>query len=201
MKKTFLNKQSYNKIIKEWAAARNDSAINKPIVDFLERIKSNGIILDIGCGTGFPIAKYFSENNYSVTGIDVAENMIEVAKSGEIKNSEFILCDFFDFESDMEFDGILAWDSLFHFPKERQEEIYPKIYDLLVPGGYFLFTHGKKEDEHTDKMFEELFYYSCLSRINVLHLLENLGFELIYEIENFVEENVQRDWVVLVQKR
>ncbi|MEN2416009.1 class I SAM-dependent DNA methyltransferase [Flavobacterium mesophilum] len=201
MENSSLNKNSYNKIADRWKEIRNNSALNKPILDFLEKVKPNGNILDIGCGTGLPIAKYFSEENHFVTGIDISEKMIEIAKSREIKNAAFYVSDFFDFKTSEKFEGIIAWDSLFHFPKERQKEIYSTIYDLLLPGGYFLFTHGKQEDEHTDKMFDELFYYSCLSRNEVLDLIQNLGFELIYEIENFVEENTERDWVVLVQKK
>ncbi|WP_426485094.1 class I SAM-dependent DNA methyltransferase [Flavobacterium sp. 2] len=201
MKNAAVNKKSYNKIVDEWAKIRNNSAINKPIKDFLEKTQPNGTILDIGCGTGLPIAKYLSENNQSVIGIDFSENMIEIAKSQEIQNSQFFVCDFFDFKSNENFNGIIAWDSLFHFPKEQQKAIYSKIYDLMLPGGYFLFSHGKKEDEHTDKMFGEPFYYSCLSRKDVLILMADLGFRLEYEIENFVEENTQRDWVVLVQKK
>ncbi|MTH16756.1 class I SAM-dependent methyltransferase [Flavobacterium sp. LC2016-01] len=202
MEKASVNKKSYNKIVTEWAKIRNNSSVNKPIIDFSQKIKPNGNILDIGCGTGNPIAKYFSENYHSVIGIDFSEKMIEIAKSQEIKNAQFIVSDFFDFETDKKFDGIIAWDSLFHFPKKRQEEIYSKVYNLLLPNGYFLFTHGKeKDDEHTDQMFGEPFYYSCLSRDNVLRIMTDLGFRLEYEIENFVEENTQRDWVVLVQKK
>ncbi|KAF2506745.1 class I SAM-dependent methyltransferase [Flavobacterium zhairuonense] len=201
MEKASLNKNSYNKIADHWAKVRNNSALNRPIFDFLEKVKPNSNILDIGCGTGFPIAKYFSDKNQSVCGIDISEKMIETAKSAAIKNAEFFVSDFFDFETNEKFNGIIAWDSLFHFPKERQKEIYPKIYDLMLSGGYFLFTHGKQEDEHTDKMFDESFYYGCLSRTEVLDLMMSLGFELVYEIENFVEENTERDWVVMVRKK
>ncbi|WP_026729852.1 class I SAM-dependent DNA methyltransferase [Flavobacterium denitrificans] len=201
MENLLLNRDSYNKIVAQWIKIRNNSVLNKPILDFLEKLKPNGNILDIGCGTGFPIAKHFSDQHHSVIGIDISEKMIEAAKSESIKNAAFFLSDFIDFKTKEKFNGIIAWDSLFHFPKERQKEIYPKIYDLLLSGGYFLFTHGKQEDEHTDKMYDEPFYYSCLSRNDVLDLMKNLGFELIYEIENFVEENTERDWVVLVRKK
>ncbi|MEN2402474.1 class I SAM-dependent methyltransferase [Flavobacterium sp. MC2016-06] len=195
-----MNKDSYNKIIENWIKARNNAIVNKPILDFAARIKPEGNILDIGCGTGLPIAKYFSMNNFSITGIDASSKMIETAKSNKIENAEFLICDFFDFNSDQKFNGIIAWDSLFHFPKQRQIEIYRKVYDLLLPGGYFLFTHGKEEGEHVDKMFGESFYYSCLSRDFVLNLMTEIGFEIEYSIENFVEENDQRDWVVLARK-
>jgi len=194
-----MNTESYNKIAIHWAKARNNAIVNKPIVDFTEKIKPNGKILDIGCGTGKPIAEYLSDQQFSITGIDVSDKMIECAKANDIKNAHFLVCDFFDFESDDLFDGIIAWDSLFHFPKNRQIEIYSRIYKLLNPDGFFLFTHGKQEDEHTDQMFGETFYYSCLSKDFVLELLNDVGFKVIFSIENFVEENDRRDWVVLVK--
>ncbi|CAD0007034.1 class I SAM-dependent DNA methyltransferase [Flavobacterium chungangense] len=195
------NKDSYNKIINSWINARNNTIVNKPIIDFADYINSKGTILDIGCGTGMPIAKYLSDRNFSITGVDLSAKMIEAAKSVGINNVVFCICDFFDFDSDEKFNGVIAWDSLFHFPKERQIEIYNKVYQLLAPGGYFLFTHGKKEDEHIDKMFGEQFYYSCLSKDFVLSLMKDLGFDIVYSIENFVEEKDQRDWVVLARKK
>lgn len=195
------NKDSYNKIIDSWIKARNNAIVNKPVIDFADHINSTETILDIGCGTGMPITKYLSDRNFSITGIDQSAKMIEMAKSAGIKNAVFSTCDFFDFESDEKFNGIIAWDSLFHFPKECQKEIYSKVYHLLSPGGYFLFTHGKEEDEHIDRMFGEQFYYSCLSKDFVLGLMKELGFEIVYSIENFVEEKDQRDWVVLARKK
>lgn len=195
-----MNKNSYNRIIDDWIKARNNSIVNKPIIDFADRINTNGNILDIGCGTGLPIDKYFSERNFSIIGIDASDKMLEIAKSNEIKNTQFFLSDFFNFDSNERFDGIIAWDSLFHFPKQRQKDIYSKVYSLLNPGGFFLFTHGKEENEHIDEMFGEQFYYSCLSKDFVLDLMNEIGFELEYSIEEFVEGNDQRDWIVLARK-
>jgi len=195
-----MNKGSYNKIIHDWSKARSSSFVNKPIMDFAGKIKSKGRILDIGCGTGFPIAKYLSDLDFNITGIDTSDKMIEMAKSGGIMNSEFLLFDFFDFEPSEKYDGIIAWDSLFHFPKKRQIEIYGKVYNLLNLGGFFLFTHGKDEDEHTDEMFGEQFYYSCLSKDIVLNLMSKIGFKLEYSIENYVEGKDHRAWVVLARK-
>src|SRR5690606_7543385 len=126
--------------------------------------------------------------------------MLEIAKSNEIKNTQFLLSDFFNFDSNERFDGIIAWDSLFHFTKQRQNDIYDKVYRLLNPGGFFLFTHGKEENEHVDEMFGEQFYYSSLSKDFVLDLMSQIGFELEYSIENFVEGRDHRDWVVLARK-
>lgn len=61
------------------------------------------------------------------------------------------------------FDGILAWDSLFHLPLDKQEQAIRKIVKLLKPNGIFLFTAGGKAGELTSTMFETEFYYSSLS--------------------------------------
>lgn len=159
------NKDSYNKIISSWIEARNNAIVNKPVIDFADYINPEGTILDIGCGTGLPIAKYLSDRNFSISGIDQSAKMIETAKSVGIKNTVFHICDFFDFESDEKFNGIIAWDSLFHFPKERQEEIYGKVYNLLVPGGYFLFTTEKKKTNILTKCLENNFIIAVCQKI------------------------------------
>ena len=46
-------------------------------------------ILDVGCGTGNHL-KYFANEHVSILGIDPSEEMIEVAKSKKILNTDFI---------------------------------------------------------------------------------------------------------------
>jgi 2-polyprenyl-3-methyl-5-hydroxy-6-metoxy-1,4-benzoquinol methylase len=80
-----INKESYNKIAEKWAEIRSKHHLNTLVKDFSLKIKPNGKILDIGCGTGYPIAKYFSDNGFSVVGIDISENMLQKAKDQKIK--------------------------------------------------------------------------------------------------------------------
>ncbi|MDR0474628.1 MAG: class I SAM-dependent methyltransferase [Treponema sp.] len=110
-----INKESYNKIAEAWAEIRLKHQLNTLVKDFSLKIKPNGKILDIGCGTGYPIAKYFSDNGFSVVGIDISENMLQKAMGQKIKNAQFILCDFFAYKPIDKYDGIIAYDSFFHF--------------------------------------------------------------------------------------
>jgi len=198
---TGMNKQSYNKIALEWASVRNNAFVSKLVIDFAEKINSQGHILDIGCGTGSPLARFLSDNHFFVTGIDASDRMIEIAQSTNLKNAEFSSCDFFDFESTMQFDGVLAWDSFFHFPKEKQPLIYPKVSNFLKHGGYLLFTHGNGDDEHVDSMMGEPFYYSCLPKGTVHQLLINSGFSVEYMLEDYLENGTHRTLVVLARKK
>lgn len=195
-----MNKESYNAISRQWADSRNNSFVSKLVIDFANQITPGGKILDVGCGTGLPLAGYLAERGFNVTGIDASDQMIEVAKSLNIKSAQFTCCDFFDFNSMDQFDGILAWDSLWHFPKEKQESIYPKVSGLLKSGGYLLFTHGNVDGEHVNTMMGESFYYSSLSKELVYKLLRGNGFEIEAVLENFIERDTDRAFVVLARK-
>jgi len=195
-----MNKTSYNQIAGQWAVVRDNSFVSELIVDFARKLKPNAEVLDIGCGTGYPIAKFLSDQGLNITGIDASEEMISLAKSHQIENSQFFVTDFFNFTSEKQYDGIIAWDSLFHFPKNKQAEIYPLIYKLLKPGGYFLFTHGKRDGEHQDKMMGHPFYYSALSKDHVCEILTELGFMIRYVHEDFMERGSHRELVVFTTK-
>ena len=194
------NKNSYNEIAKKWNDHREKTNVEKIIIEFASKIKHKGNILDIGCGTGFPIAKYLSDNSFSVTGIDISEEQIEIANSKKIDSAEFYVCDFFNFIPDKKYDGIIAFDSFFHFPKERQKEIYNKVSGWMETGAYLLFTHGKNENETEGEMYGKSFYYSSLDTNDVKKLLleNNLNVEL--SIENYKEENMDRDLIIIAKK-
>lgn len=195
-----MNKEAYNKIAGQWADARNRLSPGKLVEDFSLKIKKQGKVLDIGCGTGCPIAKYLSDKGFFVTGIDISENMLKKAIDQKIKNAQFYLCDFFEFKPDEKYDGIIAFDSFFHFPQKRQHEIYAKIADWINRDGYLLFTHGNKEGEITGTMFGETFYYSALDKENVHTLLLQYGFEIELSIEKYQEDTMDRDLVIIAKK-
>lgn len=195
-----INKDSYNKIAEQWNEHRQKSSINPCIVDFAARIKPNGAILDIGCGTGYPIAQYLSQQGFAVTGIDNSRNMINKAIDQHLPNAKFLLCDFFDFTPVEAYDAIIAFDSFFHFPMERQREIYQKVSGWMNTGAYLLFTHGKREDEIKGFMYEEPFYYSALHTRDVHTLLSDSGLTVELSIEDYKETNSERDLLIVAKK-
>lgn len=194
------NKLSYNKIADQWADIRDRSKVSKLVVDFAARIKPHGKVLDIGCGTGYPITTFLAESGFTVTGIDISESLLQKAIERNIPNTTLYLCDFIDFEPSERFDGIIAFDSFFHFPKDKQAEIYSRVANWMNMGGYLLFTHGNKEGEISGEMFEETFYYSCLDTQTVHELLSESGFEIVSSLEYYTELEMARDLVILARK-
>ena len=196
-----INQQSYNRIAAKWSSDRHTSFVSQLVIDFAGMVVPGGHILDIGCGTGYPIASYLSDQGFKLTGIDFTANLLQMAIDRNLPNATFILSDFFDYHPVERFDGIIAFDSFFHFPKEKQHLIYSRISPWLVPGAPLLFTHGNKEGEITDSMYGEMFYYSCLNTSEVHTLLEGAGFDVIRTMEYYVERDMDRDLVVFARKK
>lgn len=196
-----INIASYNQICNEWLAARSKMPINRCIADFTKLLKANGSVLDIGCGGGYPIDVYLEEKGFCVTGIDISDKMIEKANSLNLPNAEFIQQDLLSFSTEKKYDGIIAFDSLWHIEKEHQREIYKKLSSLAADRSYLLFTHGKQENITVGEMFGEKFYYAALDKKEVHLLLEANGFRVISSIEDYAEQTTgDRDLLIVAQK-
>lgn len=91
--------KSYDSIAEGFAKMRDSFNTEQKYLDALiNHIPAQSHILDIGCGSGFPIANYFIEKNFSVTGIDGSQELLNIAKKkcpkmrglyGDVRTIEF----------------------------------------------------------------------------------------------------------------
>ncbi len=99
-------------------------------------------VLDLGCGTG-NVAKKVKDRfpKSSINCIDIAENMIQMAKI-KLKNYsdiEYYTGDFSDFNFQGNYDVVVSSLALHHIrTDEEKKQFYIRIYDVLKPGGLFL---------------------------------------------------------------
>lgn len=190
----------YDEICPQWDEYRKKTSVNKCIADFSRRLKPNSSILDVGCGTGYPIDFFLSERGFRITGIDSSAKMIEKAASLKLKNTEYHVADLFGFRTEEKFDAIIAFDCLWHICHDNQKYIYGTIASLIKKGGYFIFTHGKKDGEIYGEMMGQTFYYSALDAEEVKKILISEGFEIISFTENY-KERTTGDRELLVEAR
>jgi len=97
-------------------------------------------LLDIGCGTGKHL-KFFKELGYSVSGIDLSQDMIDEAKKNLSQNKGLFCCNSNDFNLNSKYDVII---SLFHvmnyiIKNEDLEKTFKNISLHLSKGGIFIF--------------------------------------------------------------
>jgi 2-polyprenyl-3-methyl-5-hydroxy-6-metoxy-1,4-benzoquinol methylase len=182
-----VNRDSYNKIAGPWDAARKSFyGRERDYLDaFLNGLAPGSHILDLGCGTGRPMAEYLLGRGYQVTGVDQAAKLLELA-SARLPQGTWIESRIEDFRSAEPFDGVICWDALFHIERTHHHRLLTRMATMLCPGGRLMLTvGGSAHPAFTDTMFGETFFYDSHPPDTVLSLLRQLGFEpLIAEFLN-----------------
>lgn len=105
-------------------------------------------ILDMGCGSAEPMARYFIEKGCRVTGIDSALALIGICKD-RFPGHEWLVGDMRTLSLDRRFDGLLAWDSFFHLSPEDQPGMFAIFRRHAAPKAALLFTSGPARGEAT----------------------------------------------------
>src|SRR5690349_18394579 len=91
---------------------------------FCALMPTGGSVLDIGCGAGEPIAAYLVGRGYILTGVDSSTAMIAMFRA-RLPGQEALVSDMRLLSLRRIFDGILAWDSLFHLNHDDQRRMFP----------------------------------------------------------------------------
>lgn len=172
-----MNRRSYNAIAMKWDAARSSLHRHEPA--FLEHLLLNlqapARILDLGCGTGRPIAEFLLKKGFLVTGVDQAENLLALARQ-RFPESRWRQAEMEAFEADETYDTAIIWDSIFHVPKEHHESILAKVLHSLRPAGRLMLSVGGSDHPaFTDTMYEHTFFYDSLTPEKTISVLQELG--------------------------
>lgn len=105
---------------------------------YLENISYNNL-LDVGCGTGWLLNKLSSNHVAKFYGIDISENMLQVAKDKNIPNTKLSLgsADKLPYK-DNTFDVVTCVQSFHHYP--QQDAAIEEAYRVLKEGGLYILS-------------------------------------------------------------
>lgn len=144
-------RNGYDEIAREYHASRNRFDHRKELKEFAAMLPKNARVLDVGCGAGVPVAKFLVESGFDVTGIDFSENMLRLAEKN-VQKARFIKGDMteLDFE-DNSFDGLTAFYSVIHVPREKHFSLFQSFHRILKPEGIMLVCVGPDEWEAIDE--------------------------------------------------
>lgn len=111
--------------------------------------KQEKTLLDICCGSG-NLAYYFLNQGFTVTGIDLSEAMLKIAKKNNSNNNqkvEWIQADASNFSLCKKFGlAVSTFDSLNLLPNlENLEKCFQCVYNHLINNGVFIFDINTKE--------------------------------------------------------
>ena len=161
-------------------------------------------ILDLGCGTGLELEKYYLLNpSARITGIDLSQGMLSTMKKKFADKDITLICgSYFDVPFGMSlFDSAVSVESLHHFTKAEKVPLYTKLRRALKDGGYFVLTDyfsltDEEEQMHRQNLSElkaeqgisddEFYHYD--TPLTVKHETEALleaGFSSVEVLKNW----------------
>ena len=183
--------RKYDKIAQWWEQQHQQSSYG---VSQFERAISyssgGGKALDVGCGAGGRFIRILQERGFSVTGLDVSQEMIKLATDNHPEH-KFIHQDICSWQTQERFDFIVAWDSIFHLPLMMQKPVVVKLCQLLQKDGILIYTFGNAQGEHTDQWHMDDFYYSSIGINENMQLLINNGLSVLHlELDQYPEKHV-----------
>ena len=159
-----------------WDLHRSRSLSERPWLNqFISMIKPRSEVLDVGCGGGEPIARYFVERGFSLTGVDAAKGMIDIAQS-RFPTMTWIHMDMRALSLGRKFDGIVGWDSFFHLNPAEQRLTLRHFFNHLKPDGALLLTVGHKAGEVLGHVEGQKVYHSSLDPTEYQNILFGAGF-------------------------
>jgi ubiquinone/menaquinone biosynthesis C-methylase UbiE len=148
----------YDDIAIVYHQQRDSFKSHELLAGFSSRLPPGGDVLDVGCGAGVPVARFLVNAGFEVTGVDVSTAMLDLAR---VHVPEAVLV-----KMDMgrpafgagRFDGICAFYSLFHVPRQQHLQVLIGFSRLLRREGVLLFSTGRSawegiEDFHGTRMF------------------------------------------------
>jgi len=173
-------KETYNRIAEDWHKDhQQDDWWIEGTDRFVSLLPKGGSVLDVGCAGGIK-TKYFLDRGFSVTGIDISENLIEIAKR-EVTEAEYKVMSMTELNSmDKQFDGVFAQASLLHIPKAQAADVVRMMAERTVPGGYvYLAVKKAKQEGMEEEVKEEDDYGYTYQRFFSYFTLEELRSYLV----------------------
>ncbi|MBF8745318.1 class I SAM-dependent methyltransferase [Pseudomonas putida] len=181
------------------ASAWNDIRA-KHFVDrkWIERFRSllppSSTVLDLGCGSGQPVARYLIEAGTSVVGVDSSRQMLALCAE-RFPAQEWIQADMRTLALDRQFTAILAWNSFFHLKPEDQRRMFPIFQRHAAPGALLMFTSGPAHGEALGVFEGETLYHASLAPQEYTEQLHDHGYEVLDHIAEDAECGGQTVWL------
>ena len=169
----------YERHARNWDADRGRTLFEKPWLDrFTALLPRGASILDIGCGSAEPIGRYLIEQGLLLTGVDTSPTLISLCRT-RFPTQNWIVADMRSLALGQTFDGLIAWDSLFHLSHAHQRRMFPIFRKHAAPGAALLFTTGPAHGETIGSCRGEPLYHASLSAAEYRALLAANGFAAV----------------------
>ena len=128
-------------------------------------LPARGAILDIGCGSGLPIAGSRALR-IRRDGVDAAATMLALFGQN-LPDMTTHRCDMRALALGRRFAGLLAWDSFFHLSPDEQRGMFPRFAAHANPHAALMVTSGNAEGSAIGVLESEPLYHGSLIRRSI----------------------------------
>jgi len=172
----------YERHARDWDANRNLHVSpwnDKPWHDrFISALPRAAKVLDLGCGSGSPVAKYMAERGLRVTGVDASPTLVSLCRQ-RLPDHEFLVEDMRSLRLLHQFDGVLAWDSFFRLTPDDQRRMFGVFAHHAAPTAVLMFNAGPAHGESVGTYRGDPLYHASLGPDEYKSLLSDIGFDVI----------------------
>lgn len=178
----------YDRTARAWDAVRGgELTLERTWLDrFAALLPPGRAVLDLGCGTGDPVARALLASGFRVTGVDAAPAMVALAQerfpAARHPGAEWRVGDMRALALGRRFDGVLAWHSFFHLTPADQRAMFPVFAAHAAPGAALMFTSGPDAGEVLGEWEGEPLYHGSLAPAEYEALLAAHGFGLVARV-------------------
>jgi SAM-dependent methyltransferase len=175
----------YERNAAAWDAARGGTLhVERAWLDrFAAAARPGGTVLDLGCGTGEPIAGALLARGFGVTGVDAAPTLIALARE-RLPAGEWVVADMRTLALGRRFDAVLAWHSFFHLAPDDQRAMFSVFAAHAAPDAPLMFTSGPEAGEAIGEWEGEPLYHASLAPAEYRALLAAHGFAELAHVAN-----------------
>jgi cyclopropane fatty-acyl-phospholipid synthase-like methyltransferase len=175
----------YERFANEWDRDRSKPGQGLMERRYLDEVTSRlcpgARVLDLGCGTGDPMARYLMDSGLNVTGVDAAPAMIAICRQ-RLPERTWLEADMRTLALGRRFDAIIAWDSFFHLDQDEQRAMFPIFQRHIASAGLLLFTSGTEEATRIGTMYGEALFHASLAPDEYRRLLGSSGFQVLRHV-------------------
>lgn len=169
---------TYQQVADAYARARSQSLFERPILSALERAVPGPELLDLGCGTGAPLAAWLSSRGFRVTGVDGAPAMLAHFRRN-VPGGRALCADMRALAIRQRFDAVLAWDSFFHLSHADQMRMIPRFAGFLRRKGILVFSSGHRRGLAYGHAAGAPVFHASHGPLTYRRMLCSAGFEVL----------------------
>jgi SAM-dependent methyltransferase len=147
--------------------------------ELASRLPEGARVVELGCGGGTPETAELARR-FDLTGVDLSREQLRRARA-RVPGARFVHADFTELELEPgSVDGVAAFYSFNHVPRDLLGGLFARIHAWLAPGGLLLTALGASDlPDWTGDFLGAPMFFSGWDAATNRALLRDAGFELL----------------------